>query len=98
MGYWLVVQGNLNLFEVAVFHGVGEQQTWQRDQWEVPVIEAVVNRLSGLLRARTVSRAMSGHLCEYNLTNKMNAAEMQSDTMHFIEYIINRIYENVIST
>jgi hypothetical protein len=30
MGYWLVVQGNLNLFEVAVFHGVDEQQTWQR--------------------------------------------------------------------
>jgi len=42
-----------------------------------------------------VSRAMSGHLCEYNLMNKMNAA---SDSMHFIEYIINRIYENVIST
>jgi len=30
MGYWLVVQGNLNLFEVAVFHRVSEQQTWQR--------------------------------------------------------------------
>jgi len=55
-------------------------------------------RLSGLLRARKVSRAMSGHLCEYNLTNKMNVAEMQSDSTHFLEYIINRIYENVIST
>jgi len=30
MGYWLVV---FNLFEVAILHGVGEQHTWQRDQW-----------------------------------------------------------------
>jgi len=29
--------------------------------------------------------------------NKMNAAEMQSNSMHFLEYIINRIYENMIS-
>jgi hypothetical protein len=48
MGYWLVVQGNFNLFEVAVFHGVGEQHTWQRDQWEVPVIEADVNLMMEL--------------------------------------------------
>jgi len=62
MGYWLVVQGNLNLFEVAVFHGVGEQQTWQRDQWEVPVIEAVVNLMMETLRVAQGQNGQSRHV------------------------------------
>ena len=62
MGYWLVVQGNFNLFEVAVFHGVGEQHTWQRDQWEVPVIEAVVNLMMETLRVAQGQKGQSRHV------------------------------------
>ena len=38
-----------------------------------------------------VSHTMSGHFFKYNLMNKMNAAEMQSDCMHQVYTLLEMI-------